>query len=476
MAHFYPVATTPGTVSSDDVAAARALIRDVISDTPVLHSRVLSETVAGPVFLKCENLQRTGSFKVRGAYSRIARLSDAERARGVVAASAGNHAQGVAFAAGRLGCAATVVMPAGAPLPKVQATRGYGADVILHGTCVEDALGEALAFAERTGAVFIHPYDHPDIVAGQGTLGFEIIEQCPQVRTVVVPVGGGGLAAGITVAVKGLDPEIQVVGAQAEAVAPYPASLAAGHPLSVQASPTMADGIAVSRPGDIPFGILSGYAARVVTVSEESLSRGLLLCLERAKQVVEPAGAAAVAALLEHPRDFVPPVVVVLSGGNIDPLLLSKLLRHGLTAAGRYLAFRCRLPDHPGSLAKLLRRPGRPRRERARGRARATGPAAARGRGRGGPAGGDPRTRALRGGHRRAARGRLHARLRLSRRPPSAPPCQRPGDDGQVEDEREPADRADAEGGAAHGIGEVVPLQAHDADGDDHAQGTGRGR
>jgi threonine dehydratase len=245
-------------------------------------------------------------------------------------------------------------MPVGAPLPKVLATQGYGADVILHGTCVEDALDEALAFAERTGAVFIHPYDHPDIVAGQGTVGLEIVEQCPEVRTIVVPVGGGGLAAGITTAVKGLGPEIQVVGAQAEAVAPYPASLAAGHPLSVQARPTMADGIAVSRPGDIPFGILSGHAARVVTVSEESLSRGLLLCLERAKQVVEPAGAAAVAALLEYPRDFVPPVVVVLSGGNIDPLLLSKLLRHGLTAAGRYLAFRCRLPDQPGALAKVL--------------------------------------------------------------------------------------------------------------------------
>ena len=345
---------TPGTVSPDDVTAARKLTQDVISDTPMLHSRVLSETVSGSVYLKCENLQRTGSFKVRGAYARIARLSDAERARGVVAASAGNHAQGVAFAAGRLGCAATVIMPAGAPLPKVQATRGYGADVILHGTCVEDTLSEALAFAERTGAVFIHPYDHPDIVAGQGTLGVEIIEQCPQVRTVVVPVGGGGLAAGITVAVKALDPEITVVGVQAEAVAPYPGSLAAGHPVSVQAGRTMADGIAVSRPGDIPFGIMSGYGGRVVTVTEEGLSRGLLLCLERAKQVVEPAGAAGVAALLEHPRGFVPPVVVLLSGGNIDPLLLVKLLRHGLTASGRYLAFRCLLPDHPGSLAKLL--------------------------------------------------------------------------------------------------------------------------
>ncbi|MGD0604903.1 MAG: threonine ammonia-lyase [Streptosporangiaceae bacterium] len=348
------MATTSGVVSPDDVTAARKLLRDVISDTPVLHSRVLSEMSSGPVFLKCENLQRTGSFKVRGAYLRIARLTDAERARGVVAASAGNHAQGVAFAAGRLGCTATVVMPQGAPLPKVQATRDYGAEVILHGSNVEDALAEALAYSERTGAVFIHPFDHYDIVAGQGTVGLEIFEQCPQVRTVVVPVGGGGLAAGIAVAVKSLDPEIRVVGVQAEAVAPYPGSLAAGHPVSIRGTSTMADGIAVSRPGEIPFAILSGFAERVVTVSEESLARGLLLCLERAKQVVEPAGAAGVAAVLEHARDFTPPVVVVLSGGNIDPLLLSKLLRGGLAAAGRYLAFRCRLPDRPGSLATLL--------------------------------------------------------------------------------------------------------------------------
>jgi threonine dehydratase len=350
------VATTPGPVGPDDVTAARKLIRDLVSETPVLHSRVLSEAVAGPVYLKCENLQRTGSFKVRGAYFRIARLSDSQRARGVVAASAGNHAQGVAFAAGLLGCTATVVMPQGAPLPKVQATRGYGAQVILHGNTVEDALTEALDYAERTGAVFIHPYDHPDIVAGQGTLGLEIFEQCPQVRTVVVPVGGGGLAAGISAAIKDLDPEIRVVGVQAEAVAPYPGSMAAGHPVQVPPRPTMADGIAVCRPGDVPFAILSRLAERVVTVSEESLSRGLLLCLERAKQVVEPAGAAGVAAVLEHAGDlpFAPPVVVVLSGGNIDPLLLAKLLRHGLSAAGRYLAFRCRLPDHPGSLAKLL--------------------------------------------------------------------------------------------------------------------------
>jgi threonine dehydratase len=348
------VTTIPPLVQPDDVVAARELLSDVISPTPLLYSRVLSEQLGGPVYLKCENLQRTGSFKVRGAYVRIARLSDAERARGVVAASAGNHAQGVAFAASLLGTTATVVMPERAALPKVEATRGYGASVVLHGSSIDDALDEALLIAARTGSVFIHPFDHADIVAGQGTLGFEIIEQCPQVQTILVPVGGGGLAAGITVAVKSLDPTVRIVGVQAESVAAYPASLVAGHPVPAPARPTMADGIAVGRPGDIPFGILSAQADRIVTVSEAALSRGLLLCLERAKQVVEPAGAAAVAALLSYPGKFEPPVVAVLSGGNIDPLLLSKLLRHGLSAAGRFLGLRCRLPDYPGSLAGLL--------------------------------------------------------------------------------------------------------------------------
>jgi threonine dehydratase len=226
--------------------------------------------------------------------------------------------------------------------------------VVLYGSSVDDALEEALRIAAETGKVFIHPFDHPDIVAGQGTIGFEIIEQCPQVRTVLIPVGGGGVAAGITVAVKSLDPAVKVVGVQAESVAAYPASLAAGHPVAASALPTMADGIAVGRPGDIPFGILSAQADGIVTVSEAALSRGLLLCLERAKQVVEPSGAAGVAALLSYPDDFEPPVVAVLSGGNIDPLLLSKLLRHGLSAAGRFLGLRCRLPDYPGSLAGLL--------------------------------------------------------------------------------------------------------------------------
>jgi threonine dehydratase len=313
---FAVVASISPLVQPDDIVAARELLSDVISTTPVLYSRVLSELAGGPVYLKCENLQRTGSFKVRGAYTRIARMSDAERARGVVAASAGNHAQGVAFAAGLLGAAATVVMPERAPLPKVAATVGYGAEVILHGASVEDALEEALRFAAKTGAVFIHPFDHEDIVAGQGTLGFEIIEQCPQVRTILIPVGGGGLAAGVTVAVNSLDPEVKIVGVQAAAVPGMVASMAEGHPVQCVGEPTMADGIAVQRPGDIPFSILAWAADRIVTVTEAALARGLLLCLERAKQVVEPAGAAGVAALLAEPGAFEPPVVVVLSGGS----------------------------------------------------------------------------------------------------------------------------------------------------------------
>ena len=341
-------------VSPADVAAARDVLRGVTALTPLLHSRVLSDRLGGPVFLKCENLQRTGSFKPRGAYLRISRLTAAERERGVVAASAGNHAQGVAFAAALLGTRATVVMPACAPLPKIEATRGYGAEVILTGETVEHALEAALAHADEHGPVFIHPFDHPDVVAGQGTVGLEIAEQCPQVRTIAVPVGGGGLAAGIAVAVSGADPAVKVVGVQAERVACYPPSLAAGHPVRIASAGTMADGIAVSQPGDIGYEIISRLADRVVAVSEETLSRALLLCLERSKQLVEPAGAAGVAALLEHPEAFEPPVVAVLSGGNIDPLLLAKVLRHGLSAACRYLMFRCRIADRPGALATLL--------------------------------------------------------------------------------------------------------------------------
>jgi len=341
-------------VQPDDVVAARSVLGPVVRQTPLLESSALAELVGGPVYLKCENLQRGGSFKVRGAYLRIARLTDAERARGVIAASAGNHAQGVALAAAALGTQATVVMPAAAQLPKVAATRSYGAEVVLHGAAVEDALAMAKALADETGSIFIHPFDHSDVIAGQGTVGLEIAEQCPDARTIAVPVGGGGLASGVAVAASSVLPQARLVGVQAEAIAPVPGSMSAGHPVRVTPVPTMADGIAVAMPGELCVRLLAGLDVRVVTVTEENLSRGLLLCLERAKQVVEPAGAAGVAAILEHPGMFEPPVVVVLSGGNIDPLLMSKVLRHGLSAAGRYLAFRCKLPDRPGALATLL--------------------------------------------------------------------------------------------------------------------------
>ncbi|WP_026874975.1 threonine ammonia-lyase [Jiangella gansuensis] len=342
------------TVSMADVEAARELLRDVVRPTPLEDSRWLAGRVGGPVHLKCENLQRAGSFKIRGAYVRIARLSAGERANGVVAASAGNHAQGVALAASMLDTKATVFMPEGAAIVKEKATRAYGADVRFAGASIDDALLAARAFAAETGAVLIHPFDHPDIVAGQATVGMEILEQCPDVRTIVVGTGGGGLTAGIALAVQHLKPGIRVVGVQAEGAAAYPSSLAAGQPLPLERMRTMADGIAVGCPGDVPFGMIQEFVDSIVTVSEESLSRALVLLLERAKLVVEPAGAAAVAALLDDPRAYEAPVVAVLSGGNIDPLLLLRVIRHGMASAGRYLSLRVRVPDAPGGLARLL--------------------------------------------------------------------------------------------------------------------------
>jgi threonine dehydratase len=341
-------------VGLEDIEAARQLLDGVARTTPLEGSRALAERVGGPVWLKCENLQRTGSFKIRGAYVRIARLSDAERACGVVAASAGNHAQGVALAARLLGCSATVFMPTGAPIPKVQATKAYGATVQLHGATVDEALQAAAAFAAETGAVLIHPFDHSDVIAGQGTVGLELLEQCPDVRTVVVCTGGGGLVSGIAAAVKALRPDVEVVAAQAAGAAAFPQSLAAGRPTPLLSMGTMADGIAVGCPGDMTFRHVRDLVDRVVTVDDDALSRALLLSLERAKLVVEPAGAAGLAAVMEDPTAFAPPVVVVLSGGNIDPLLLSKVIRHGLIAAGRFLSMSVRIPDRPGELALLL--------------------------------------------------------------------------------------------------------------------------
>ncbi len=343
-----------GLVGIDDVLAARKLLDGIVRMTPLENSRVLAARLGGPAYLKCENLQRTGSFKIRGAYVRIARMTPDERDRGVVAASAGNHAQGVALAARLLGTSATVFMPTTAPLPKVEATRAYGAQVHLIGSTVDEALVSAGAYAAETGSVLVHPFDHPDIIAGQGTVGLEVLEQCPDVQTVLVCTGGGGLVSGIGVAVKAARPDVRVVAVQAERAAAYPGSLAAGHPLPLDRMATMADGIAVGCPGDVTFSHVQAVVDEVVTVSEEALSRALLLCLERAKMVVEPAGVAAVAALLEEPRRFEPPVVAVLSGGNVDPVLLLRVIQHGMISAGRYLSFRVRIADRPGELARLL--------------------------------------------------------------------------------------------------------------------------
>lgn len=343
-----------GEVTLADIRAAQDLLADVVIRTPVEGARWLSSLTGGQVRLKCENLQRTGSFKSRGAYVRIARLSLEERARGVVAASAGNHAQGVALAAQLLGAKATVFMPEGAPIPKERATRAYGAEVVFHGRYLEDSLAEARRFAEKTGAVLIHPFDHVDVVAGQGTVGLEILDQVPGVRTVVVPTGGGGLLAGVALAVKAHDPSIRVVGVQAEGAAAFPGSLRRGAPVPLYAMKTMADGIAVGLPGDVTFAAVRDHVDEIRTVSEESLSRALLALLERAKLVVEPAGAAGVAAVLDDPASFGDTTVVLLSGGNIDPLLLGKVIRHGMAAAGRYVTLRVTIPDVPGGLAELL--------------------------------------------------------------------------------------------------------------------------
>jgi threonine dehydratase len=341
-------------VTLADIEAARELIRGVAIETPMEQSRWLSALVGGAVSLKAENLQRTGSFKARGAYTRISRLSPEERARGVVAASAGNHAQGVALAAQLLGIKSTVFMPEGAPIPKERATRAYGADLVFEGRVLEESLVAARRFADETGAVLIHPFDHVDIISGQGTLGLEVLEQAPEVATVIVPCGGGGLLGGVAIAVKALRPDVRVVGVQAAGAAAYPASLTAGHPEPLSAMKTMAAGIAVGLPGDLTFAAVRDHVDEMLTVSEDSLARAVLALVERAKLVVEPAGAAAVAAILDQPQHFATPTVAVLSGGNIDPLLLGKVIRHGMAAAGRYLNLRVNIPDTPGGLATLL--------------------------------------------------------------------------------------------------------------------------
>ncbi len=319
-------------------------------------SRFLSEVLGSPVFLKCENLQRTGSYKIRGAYNRMAQLSDDERARGVVAASAGNHAQGVAFAARELGIRSTIFMPLGVALPKLRATRDYGAEVVLRGSTVAEPLLAAAEFAAETGAVLIPPFDHADVVTGQGTLGLEVLDQVPESATIVVPIGGGGLISGVASAVKQRAERegrtIRVIGVQAENAAAYPPSLAEGRPIEITLASTMADGIAVSKSGALNFEIIRQTVDEIVTVSEDDIARALLVLLERAKLVVEPAGAAAVAAILAGKVPAVGPTVAILSGGNIDPLLMQRVISHGLAASERYLKLKIMLPDRPGQLAR----------------------------------------------------------------------------------------------------------------------------
>ena len=341
-------------VTLEDINDAAKLLDGVIKKTPSISAGWIEKKYGVDVTFKCENLQRAGSFKIRGAYNRIARLTSEQRSKGVVAASAGNHAQGVALAAQILGIKATIFMPEGATLPKYQATLGYGADVIFAGKTIDEALMSASAFSDETGAVFIHPFDHEHIVAGQGTMGLEILAQNPDVKTVVVCTGGGGLLAGTALAIKSLRPDIKVIGVQAEMAAAYPPSLATGSPQMLPKMSTMADGIAVGKPGDVPFKIIQQHVDEIRTVSEASLARALLLTLERSKLQVEAGGIAAIAAILDDPDSFEGPVVASLSGGNIDPLLLSRVLRTGLATSGRFLMVQVRLSDQPGSLAKLL--------------------------------------------------------------------------------------------------------------------------
>lgn len=331
-------------------------VQSVVTTTPLIESHWLTDVTGNPVFYKCENLQRTGAYKVRGAYNLLSQLTKEEQKRGVVAASAGNHAQGVALAAQQLGIKATIFMPVGASLPKYQATIGYGANVVLTGAIFDETNTAAKEFAQKTGAVYVPPFDHLDIVRGQGTVALEIFDQLPDVDNIVVCLGGGGLTAGVALAAKlkaqELGRKVKVYAVQAELAAAYPASLRAGKPVEVKTQPTIADGIAVAKPGKVPFDIIAKYVDKVVTVSEDEIAKGMLGVLERSKLVVEAGGAVGVAAVLAKKLKLKGKTAIVLSGGNIDPLLLQRVIRHGLAASDRYTNIAVMLPDRPGQLVR----------------------------------------------------------------------------------------------------------------------------
>lgn len=341
----------------EDFERALEIVHRVTQHTPMETSRTLAEILNVPrVYMKCENLQRTGAYKLRGAYNRLLQLSEEERARGVVAASAGNHAQGVAFAARKLGIKATIFMPKGVALPKLQATRGYGAEVQLVGDVFDETNVAAQEFVRETGAVFIPPFDDQAVIEGQGTVALEMLQAAPDIETIVVPIGGGGLISGVAAAAKQWAAKhgrkMRIIGVQAENAAAYPVSLAAGEPVTIKTTPTIADGIAVARPGNLNFQAISQYVDEVVTVSDDDIARAIVLLLERAKLVVEPAGAAGVAAMLAGKIHAEGTTATILSGGNIDPLLLQRVIGHGLAASARYTKLRILLPDVPGQLVR----------------------------------------------------------------------------------------------------------------------------
>lgn len=340
-------------VSLRDIEAARARMGELVRLTPVLPSTTLSTLVGAPVVLKCEHLQRSGSFKLRGATNMLAQLDP--RPAGVIAASAGNHAQGVAVAAGRLDLPATVVMPHDAPIAKQEATRGYGAEVVLVDGPLSEAIRHAADLADERGLRFVPPFDAPEIVAGQGTLGLELLDQEPDLKTVLVPAGGGGLLAGVACAVKSTAPHVRVVGVQAQAMAGIVESLAAGTRHTVPAAQTLADGAAVSGPSELTLGLISRYADDVVAVSEEAIARAIVLLIERTKQVIEGAGALGVAALLEGVARPAGRTAVVLSGGNIDINLLDRIVERGLLNEGRRQRLTVAASNSPGELSRITR-------------------------------------------------------------------------------------------------------------------------
>lgn len=336
------------------ILEARERLKGVAQRTGLVHFKALSDEDS-QIYLKTEDLQSTGSFKLRGAYIKIASLTPEERACGVIASSAGNHAQGVALAARAFDTPATIVMPEGAPLSKVKATRELGANVVLHGNVYDDAYAEACRLQAETGATFIHPFDDPMVIAGQGTIGLEIMDDMPDVRTIVVPIGGGGLASGVSAAVKMLHPDVRVVGVQASGAAGMKASIAAGHVVELDSAKTIADGIAVKKPGELTFELCSRYVDEIVTVDDDEIAQAILLLMERGKMVAEGAGATAVAAIMSRKFDVSGKVVAVISGGNIDVTMISRIIEKGLLRAGRVSKLRILMQDRPGQLEQVSR-------------------------------------------------------------------------------------------------------------------------